>query len=89
MIIISFTLIIINPYNAILNTFEIKFIFCLISIGIIACISRCLCIYIDHNIDKKYEEIFFTNYRHIDNLNTFLFDYSTDELPTTYGSMNT
>ena len=89
MVIMSLTLIILNPFHAIANKYPVKIIFCIISICIIACVSRCLCIIIDESIQKKQEEIYFTNYRSINNLSTFIFDYSQDELPTTYGSINT
>lgn len=86
MVIMSLTLIILNPANIIENKFIVKIIVCIISVCMIACVSRCLCIIIDEINQKKQEKIYFTNYRSINNLSTFIFDYSQDELPTTYGS---
>ena len=52
-VIMSLTLIILNPYHAIANKYSVKIIFCIISICIIACVSRCLCFLIDESIKKK------------------------------------
>ena len=85
---LSFVLIILNPTNIISNTYNTKIIACIITLSLIICVSYILCIIIDDKKTKKEEEIYFNNYRSINNLSTFIFDYSVDQLPTTYGLNN-
>ena len=85
---IFFVLIIMNPFNYISNSITIKIVLCLTSFCVSACCAKCLCIIIDDQMEKTLEIQYFKNYKQITNLSTFIFDYSKDELPTTYGLNN-